>query len=93
MYVLLYKYSKYIEKQPSPPNFCTALSMASLICFSSRTSTTQGNAFPPAASTVDLDFKKVWLVWQQQTLDIFMASSPGPVHVNKNAYFLQQLCR
>lgn len=35
----------------SPPNFSTACSTASLICFSSRTSTMQGSAFPPAAST------------------------------------------
>lgn len=34
-----------------PPNALTAASTAAITCFSSRTSTTQGRHFPPAAST------------------------------------------
>lgn len=34
-----------------PPNLATAFSTALITCFSSRTSTMQGRALPPAAST------------------------------------------
>ena len=42
-----------------PPNFATACSTAAAICVSSRTSTTMGNARPPACS---ISAATVWIV-------------------------------